>query len=255
MIDFHSHILPGVDDGSKDIHMSLKMLKLAQEEGTTHMCVTPHYIHGEVYLYRKNYESKFIELKNAVEAENIKVSLVSGQEVYMDPTMPRLYSEGKIWGLNYGPYMLIELPMQQFPIYAEEVFYELRLLGVTPIIAHPERNFMIMKDYRRLQNLIEQGVLAQVNAGSLVGSYGRDIKRFAEKLAAMNLIHLVGSDAHEDKRRTAKIRTSFEVLGQINPELYRWIFENQNNIIEGRPVEVLPLRINKKKLSFFGFFR
>jgi protein-tyrosine phosphatase len=255
MIDFHSHILPGVDDGSKDIPMSLEMLKLAEEEGTTYICATPHYINREICIDRKSYETKFEELKKAVEAENIKVTLVPGQEVYMDPSIPKLYCEGKIWGLNYGTYMLIELPMQQFPIYTEAVFYELRLLGITPIIAHPERNLVIMRDYKRLQGIVEQGALAQVNAGSLRGAYGRDIKEFAEELAVMNLIHLVGSDAHDDKRRTAKIRAGFEAIEEINPELYRWILQNQHNIVEGKAVEVLPLKTLKKKLNFFGLFK
>lgn len=86
--------------------------------------------------------------------------------------------------------------MLDFPIYTEKVFYDLRLMGAIPILAHPERNLRIMKNPELFISLVEQGNLAQLNAGSLLGKYGTDIKKCAEKLVARNLIHIVGSDGH-----------------------------------------------------------
>ncbi len=77
----------------------------------------------------------------------------------MHPNLPKLYKEKRIWGINDSEYLLIELPMGQFPMYTEDVFYELMLLGVKPILAHPERNIKIMKDHDLIINLINQGVL------------------------------------------------------------------------------------------------
>ncbi len=142
--------------------------------------------------------------------------------------------------------------MQQFPLYTEDVLYELRLQGAVPIIAHPERNFRIMKDVTLLENLVEQGALAQVNGGSLRGIYGKDIKVFAEHIVERNLIHIVGSDAHDDKRRTTQIEGAFEIIKNKNREFYDWINENQYKIIEGKAIEALQIKSNKKRFNFFG---
>jgi protein-tyrosine phosphatase len=143
MIDFHSHILPGVDDGSKDFETSLKMIRNSIDEGVECICATPHFIPEEHEITREIYNLKLEQLKCSTIGDHIQV--ISGLEVYINPTLPKLYKENKIWCINDKKYMLIELPMNQFPIYTEEVFYELRILGVTPILAHPERNIEIIK--------------------------------------------------------------------------------------------------------------
>jgi protein-tyrosine phosphatase len=254
MIDFHSHILPYIDDGSKSFDMSIDMLKLSVDEGTKCICATSHFIPGELEQEKKVYYEKLEGLKNLCRIKEINIEILPAIELYMHPDLPKLYAEKKIWGVNLTPYVLVELPMQQFPVYTEEVFYELRLQGAMPILAHPERNLRIMKDVALLENLVDQGTLAQMNAGSLRGIYGKDIKEFAEKLVDRNLIHMLGSDAHDDSRRTTKISSAFEIVRKRNEELYQWIIQNQYNVIKGKPVEVLPIK-RGKKFSFFGLFK
>ncbi|ERI94383.1 putative capsular polysaccharide biosynthesis protein [Clostridiales bacterium oral taxon 876 str. F0540] len=255
MIDFHSHVLPYIDDGSKNFDMSLDMLRLAVDEGTNYICATSHFIPGEVVQDKKTYYEKLESLQHLCKEKEINIRILPALELYMHPDLPKLYSEKSIWGINLTPYVLVELPMQQFPVYTEEVFYELRLQGARPILAHPERNLRIMKDIALLENLVEQGVLAQVNAGSLRGIYGKDIKIFAELLVEKNLIHIVGSDAHDNARRTAKIEGAFDIIKNKNKELYEWINENQYKIIEGKEVEPLQIKKGKKEFSFFGLFK
>lgn len=255
MIDFHSHILPYIDDGSKNFDMSLDMLREAIDEGTEYICATSHFIPGELELDKKKYFEKLKNLEHLCSIKEVSIHILPAVELYMHPDLPSLYKEKRIWGINNTQYLLIELPMQQFPVYTEEVFYELRLQGAVPVLAHPERNFRIMKEVSLLENLIEQGALAQVNAGSLRGIYGKDIKEFAERLVERNLIHMVGSDAHDNKRRTTKISTAFEVIESKNKELYQWIKTNQYSIIEGKTVDALPIKTNKKKFNFFGLIR
>lgn len=255
MIDFHSHIIPYVDDGSKNFDMSLEMLRNAVDEGTKFICATSHYIPGDAEQDRNVYDEKLSGLIELLNVKDININVLPALELYMHPELPRLYKEKAIWGINHTKYLLIELPMQQFPLYTEDVLYELRLLGAVPIIAHPERNLRIMKDVSLLTNLVEQGTLAQVNAGSLRGIYGKDIKSFGEKLVDMNLIHLIGSDAHDDKRRTTRIEDAFLTVKHRNAELYKWIIKNEHKVIKGLNVE--PLEINKKnRRSFlFGLFK
>lgn len=255
MIDFHSHILPYMDDGSKNFDMSLEMLKLAVSEGTKYICATSHFIPEELELSKKIYYERLENLIQLTKTKNIDISILPALELYMHPDLPMLYSEKRIWGINLTPYLLVELPMQQFPLYTEEVFYELRLQGALPIIAHPERNFRIMKDEGLLKNLLEQGVLAQVNAGSLRGIYGKTIKEFAEHLVEKNMIHMVGSDAHDDHGRTTKIESALDVIKRKNIELYKWINENEHKIIEGKSVDVLNIKTNKKKITFWGLLK
>jgi protein-tyrosine phosphatase len=255
MVDFHSHILPYIDDGSKSFDMSIDMLKLAEDEGTEYICATSHFIPGEAELDKKTYFEKLDNLKYLCSMKEVNISILPAIELYMHPDLPNLYKDQKIWGINNTQYLLFELPMQQLPVYTEDVLYELRLQGAIPIIAHPERNLRIMKDVSLLESLVEQGVLVQVNSGSLRGVYGKDVKEFAEKLVARNLIHLVGSDAHDDKRRTTKIQGAFEIIKDKNKELYDWIIENQYKIIEGKAVEALSVKSNKKKFNFFGLLK
>jgi protein-tyrosine phosphatase len=255
MIDFHSHILPYMDDGSKNFDMSIDMLKLAVDEGTEYICATSHFIPGELELDKEVYFKRLNNLKHLCSLKDVNINILPAIELYMHPDLPKLYKEKSIWGINNTKYLLIELPMQQFPLYTEEVLYELRLQGAMPIIAHPERNFKIMKDVSLLENLVDQGTLAQVNAGSLSGIYGKDIKEYAEYLVGRNLIHLVGSDAHDDKRRTTMIDSAFKTIKSKNKELYEWIDENQYKIVEGKVVEALQVKNDKKRFNFFGLIK
>ncbi|MPM82302.1 Tyrosine-protein phosphatase YwqE [bioreactor metagenome] len=254
MIDFHSHILPGIDDGAKNMDISLNMLKLSISEGVEHICATPHFIPGEHEINKEIYFSLLTELQSSI-GEHINI--VSGLEVYIDPKVPELYKEDKIWCINNKKYMLLELPMNDFPLYTEDVFYELRLLGITPILAHPERNLEIMKDEILLKNLIDQGALAQINSGSLRGKYGERVQVCAENLVKKNLIHLVGSDGHNASSRKTKIKEGFEIIERINKPLYDNILLNEKSIILGEDIEILPIKEEKERKSFsiFNIFR
>lgn len=246
MIDFHSHIMFDVDDGSKDIEMTKAMLLNSVNEGVSHIVSTPHFILGDSEVESQAYNEK-LEMMKAIEGVNIKI--LKGMEIYIDPNLPKLYEEGKIWGINGGCYMLIELPMREFPKYTEDVFYELRIKGIIPILAHPERNLSIMKNPDLLKSLLCQGNLAQLNAGSLSGFYGKTIKEFAETLVKRNMIHVIGSDGHNNSKRNTNIKDGYERVRELNEELYNWIVSNEEKIILGEEVE--PLEIKNEKKGFF----
>jgi len=252
MVDFHSHILPYIDDGAKNFDMSLDMLRISQGEGVEYVCATPHFIPGEIELDRKIFDVKLDNLIKLAEYKGIKVKLLPGLEIYITPELPKLYSEKKIWGLNDSKYLLIELPMQEVPLYTEEVLYELRLLGATPIIAHPERNIAFMKNHSILPNLLKQGTLAQVNSGSIEGKYGKNIKKFAEHLVKNNMVNLLGSDGHNQGTRSTSVINALENIKKLNLELYQWMQLNNLRVIQGMEIE--PLEVKKAKKTF-GFIK
>jgi protein-tyrosine phosphatase len=255
MIDFHSHILPYIDDGSKNFDMSVEMIKIAFEQGSKYICATPHFITGEFEISREAYNDKIEGLKNLGKLKGIDINILPGLEIYMHPDLPKLYREKKIWGLNDTSYLLIEFPMEQLPSYGENVFYELRLLGATPIIAHPERNLKFMKNTGLLLDLLEQGALCQLNAGSIRGMYGKEVKAFAETLVKNNMVHMIGSDAHNSSTRSPRLTSENTSIKSINKELYEWMMDFEYKVINGEEMTVLPVKTkgNNKK-SFFNLF-
>ena len=258
MIDFHSHLIYGVDDGSKSLNMSLEMLKIAEREGVEYICATPHFISEEFEIGRGEYNEKLDRLILASKEAKFNIRILSGLEIYMHPNLPKLFKEKEIWGINDSEYLLIELPMGQFPMYTEDIFYELMLLGVKPILAHPERNLKIMKNHDLIINLINQGVLMQINAGSLLGDYGKEVKKTAHEFLKRNMIHILGSDGHNITSRKTKLKESYEIVKHENKELYNWIIENQTNIINNISMsEFLELKLKKakRKISFFNIFK
>jgi protein-tyrosine phosphatase len=255
MIDFHSHILPYTDDGAKNFDMSLDMLRISEAEGVKYICATSHFIPGEIELSKQHYTTKLDNVRQLAKLKDIKVQIVPALELYMSPDLPRLYKEKQIWGINDTRYLLFEFPMQQIPMYAEEVLYELRLEGAVPVIAHPERNFAIIKNEKLLEDLVNQGALAQVNAGSLRGIYGKDIKAFAEHLVTRNLVHLLGSDGHNDRERSTTMLKGREAIKELNPELYDWMAQAQYKVINGEEVILPEVKAAKKRFDFTKMFR
>ena len=258
MIDFHSHIIHGVDDGAKSLDMSLEMLKTSDSEGVEYICATPHFITEEFEISRDEYIEKLDRLVLAAREEKFNVKILSGLEIYMHPNLPKLYLDKRIWGINDSEYLLIELPMGQFPMYTEDVFYELMLLGAKPILAHPERNLKIMENHDLIINLINQGVLMQINAGSLLGDYGKEVKKTAEKFVKRNMIHILGSDGHNISSRKTRLKEAYAIVKHINPAIYSWITENQINIINNvSTMEFLELKLKKEKckISFLNIFK
>lgn len=255
MFDFHCHVLPYVDDGAKNFDMSLGMLKTAIEENTKYICATSHFIPGESELSMDAYNNKFDGLKHLAKNNGLQVSLLSGLEVYISPDLVNLYKSGKIWGLNNKQYMLIELPMENYPLYTENVFYELRLSGVMPILAHPERNLRVLDNIKLLTNLVEQGTFVQLNAGSLNGLYGKRVKEFSEELVKRNLVHLLGSDAHNDNNRPPLIRHAYDYIKSRNPILYNFILDCSSKVVKGEYIEPIPYKHISKKKNIFDFLK
>ena len=214
MIDIHSHIVYGVDDGSKSIEDTVYMLKEAKKVGFTDIICTPHYMEDYYEVPCKDILERISNIKKLTEGINIKIH--QGNEIYATENIINLMNTNKVASLNNNKYVLIEFPMQTKPINMDQVIYLLLQEGKIPVIAHPERYNYVRENPNMLLEYIDQGVLFQSNYGSIIGMYGSEIKETAKKLLTHNMIHFLGSDNH-------RINTVYKHIPEVLNILEKWI--------------------------------
>lgn len=250
MIDIHSHIISGIDDGSKNTEMTIKMLEMAEESGTTDIVATPHFMRGRFEVTYKEVIDEVENLKKLTKENSININIYSGQEVYYSRNILEYYNQGMIGTINNTRYMLIEFPMLEFNIEeAINTLYELQIRGIVPIIAHPERYKQFIKNPSQINLLIKEGMLFQVNAGSINGDFGRDIKKTAIKYLNNNIYSFIGSDAHRDKGRNTYIKNVIKILEYNQRKSF---INNGKAMLKNEEIEFRGIPIKEKK--FLGIF-
>lgn len=266
MVDIHSHILPGVDDGSQNLETSLAMLRMAEESGTTDIVATPHVIEAHGGLSWDIIRRKVEELQKKADAEGIKIRIHPGAELEMNWDLLELIKAGKnVYGPAESRYLLMEMPSLQLPMHLEDMIYELQLMGRVPILAHPERQPQLMQNPEKLLDLLENGVLTQCNGGSLFGTFGKTVAKNAEMLLENHMICFLGSDAHGTGRRNPDLRRAYEILERktasedfknITAGNAQYILQDKeitaDIFAEGLPKKVIRADdVRKKKKGFF----
>ena len=258
MIDLHNHIIPGLDDGSKTLEMSLAMLRCAAEQGITDVVNTVHFqtarLDGITFEY-KLVKSKIEELQNELDKKDIPIKLHFSAEVFYLPNLFEL-KDNPLLTFGHGKYMLVEFPMDQVPNGCHEVFFQLKLAGVTPIIAHPERNKPIQKDLSIVRKFIRGGCIVQVDAGSITGSLGSASEAAALEIIRQGACHLIGSDAHDDRRRNFLLADALEIAKEILGETAMdLVSTNPKFILAGKVFETHIDAPNERNRSFFSKLR
>jgi protein-tyrosine phosphatase len=271
MIDLHTHILCGLDDGAKTIEESIEMCRISHQDGIKTIVATPHILPGIYKNDRPTILSKVQELNEAIKkfgvqssefrvknpnsairnpqsalhldselrTPNSQLSLVvlPGADVHFSSDILQHYERGETVTVNdQGRYLMIEFASQGIPYQAEEVLFQLLTKGIIPIISHPERNMEIGQKPRRYYEMIRMGCLGQVTAMSLTGDFGSGIKRIAEKLLSKRLIHIIASDTHSTHRRPPLLSAGVKAAGKIvgKEEARKMVTEYPEAIIEGR---------------------
>ena len=250
MVDIHSHIINEIDDGSKSIDMTINMLKKSEQSGTTDIIATPHFMRGRFEVEYKDVVKKVEELREIAKENNIDINIYAGQEVYYSKNILDYYNDKMIGTINNTKYMLIEFPMLDFNI--DEVIntiYELQIRGITPIIAHPERYKPFIKKPSMINSLIKEGMLFQLNAGSLTGAFGKDVKKTATKYLENNIYSFIGSDAHRDRGRDTDMK---EALGILERNQRKAFIDNGRLMLENEDVNFKGSLVKEKK--FLGIF-
>ena len=195
MIDIHSHILPNIDDGARELSESINIIKKAVSNGVTDIVVTPHFILGSSYSSKKSQNKKLLATLKK-ELKDVPVNLYLGNEVFVDNDMVNMLKKGIISTINDSRYVLFELPMNNEFNGIKNLIIDLKLNGYVPVIAHPERYRFIKKDPTKILELIEAGALFQSNIGSVMGRYGKEAKKTLLLLLRHHAITFMGSDTH-----------------------------------------------------------
>lgn len=200
MKDLHSHLLPGIDDGSKSFEESIKILKKASIEGVTDIVLTPHYIEDTKYnCNNKNKKELFEELKEKIRNENININLYLGNEAYISENYIDLIKQHEIMTINNTRYLLLEFPLGNMFRNTKEILYELIVAGCIPILAHPERYKIFQRHPDYIEEYLRMGVLLQGNYKSLFGKYGSDAKKTLKYFLKRGWITFLGSDTHHEE--------------------------------------------------------
>ena len=205
MVDIHSHILPGLDDGSKSLDESIEMLKIAVAGGTTDIVATPH-ANMEFRFEPDRIAGRLAELSAA--APDIRIHSGCDFHLAFENIQDALQNPAK-YTINHKSYLLVEFSDLVIFNTTRDIFGQFLSAGMIPIITHPERNFLLQQRLEELAEWVADGACLQVTAQSLLGRFGRRAKRFSEKLMKLGLVHFVASDAHDTKDRTPDLRQAW----------------------------------------------
>lgn len=256
MIDIHSHVLPALDDGAKDQTTTGKMLKLAEQVGTTHIIATPHVLST---TDRPTWQT----ITEAVETQRTRlcaagqtIEIYPGAEMELNWDMLALIQIDRAdYCLAGSRYILLELPSQTIPTYVDEFFYEMQLRKKKIIIAHAERHYKLMEQWERLEKWLQKGIVLQCNTGSFTGVFGPEAELAAKRLLKQDWISFLGSDAHTMGQRNPDTRKALAVIEQLaGTDTYqRLTITNPQAILKNRELSartIPPLR--KKKKNWIG---
>ncbi|HTX36105.1 MAG TPA: CpsB/CapC family capsule biosynthesis tyrosine phosphatase [Bryobacteraceae bacterium] len=251
MIDIHSHILPGLDDGARTQDEAVNMVRMAASAGTTDIVATPHA--NEQFCFDPMAAAQRIAVLQQACGETPRIHY--GCELHLTPDniedalrFPARYS------IAHRAYLLIEFSDFWIPKTAGEILQRLMAAGMRPILAHPERNPILRGRFVDLAAWVEQGCLLQVTAQSLTGSFGRTAKSASEQLMRLGLVHLLASDGHDTRHRPPVLDAAWQYLedrfGQATAQ--RLLVETPRAILEGQPVEAaVPIKRKKSRFALW----
>lgn len=251
MIDLHSHILADVDDGARSLEESVEIAIAAVGDGISAVAATPH-LRDDFPTAIETMERLVLELGEILREKGIELEILGGAEI----AIPRLQSLGddelRRLGLGGNPrYLLVEFPYFGWPLSLETEIWTLKSHGITPVLAHPERNPQVQENSERIAPLVAAGALVQLTAASVDGRLGRRNRRAAEELIAAGHAHLIASDAHWPGLR--RVGMSAAATALRDPELARWLtLDVPTAIVQDLPI---PERPKSSKRAIRRLFR
>ena len=224
--DVHSHLLPGLDDGVKSLEESIAVIVVFQKLGYTKLITTPHVMHDHYRNTPESIHASLATVRQHLQDRDIGVVLDAAAEYYLDEyLMQLLEADEKLLTFGDG-YLLFETNFISEPLNLNEFIFAATTRGYKPVLAHPERYLYLHDNMDRMEDLINRGVLFQINMGSLVGIYSRKVQTLAGKLIDKGFVHLLGSDCHhlahvellDQARRTRSFEKAL-TLGLLNNNL------------------------------------
>ncbi|MEP7343001.1 MAG: CpsB/CapC family capsule biosynthesis tyrosine phosphatase [Acidobacteriota bacterium] len=260
MVDIHCHILPETDDGATSLEESVAMCRAAAADGIKTIIATPHMFDGVNTTPEK--DAILRRIKRVMEAADNCVEILPGGEVrYSYEIFQEAEDPDTRIKLNGTSYMLLEFPFQSVPPNIEMTIFQILSAGITPVIAHPERNKRIQESPKIIADLVERGAYAQVDAGSLTKSFGPEAYQSAKKILEAGLGHFLATDAHHMARRRPVLSAAAAIAAEwVGEEYARAMVEDnpaaliKDCAIPFQPDPDLDSLLGRKK-SWFAFWK
>lgn len=207
LVDMHSHLLPGIDDGSQSLEESLELVQAFADLGYKKLITTPH-IMGDFYKNNPTIiKGKLNELKQAVAEKGIEIDIQAAAEYYLDENFGRML-DSKEDMLTFGEnYILFETSYLSEPSHLDEMVFKIKARGYWPVLAHPERYQYLYTGFEKFQEIYDTGISFQLNINSILGYYSKQAEHFALKLIEHNMVNFIGTDCHNMKHIEALKRS------------------------------------------------
>jgi protein-tyrosine phosphatase len=248
LIDLHSHLLPGIDDGSKDLAMSLAMARLASADGISTIACTPHILPGVYNNSGPTIRSAVTRLAQKLAEAGIPITVVTGADVHIAPDLALQLKDGRALTLNNSRYFLLEPPHHVLPPRLEDLIFGLQAAGYVPILTHPERLSWVEGHYDLIGRLVSSSVLMQITAGSVMGRFGRRPRYWAERMLDEGLCHLLATDAHNTEQRAPRMADARDLVAQRigDDEAINLVLRRPQGVLNNvSPAELPPLPQDK----------
>ncbi|MBB6692872.1 tyrosine protein phosphatase [Cohnella xylanilytica] len=237
MIDLHCHLLPGLDDGPLTWEESLEMARTAAKQGVRAIVATPHHANGRYDNPSAEVKESVGRLNRALLENRIPLTVYPGQEIRIYPNLLDDLEQGKLLPLGESRYLLLELPDEWSLSALMDLFYELKLMGYVPVIAHPERHLTLVRNSSLMAEFVEFGAIGQVTSHSLLGKYGNAIRRCALHMCREGMIHLLSSDAHRPRIRGYEMDAAYRTIErEVGSEFAQTLRENSRKALRNEPL-------------------
>jgi protein-tyrosine phosphatase len=255
MIDIHSHILPGIDDGAASLQVSRDMLAASAAAGFNTIIATPHLVNQLQPDYLRAIRSALDQLQPYAQAAGI--TLLQGFEIRLNPDLPRQLLRGDPIALESTNVILLDLPFTAWPPFTDDIFFQVQAAGYRIVLAHPERYPAIQEDPNIAVHLVERGIILQLTIGSLGGIHGRTARRTAEELVRLGTVQLVATDAHSAGDRMAAVPAGINRLRDLlgTDQLQDLLAIGPGALLSGVPLPAPVRPINRTWTSRLPFRR
>jgi protein-tyrosine phosphatase len=248
VIDLHSHVLAGVDDGARTLDESLGILRAAAEDGITRIAATPH-VRADYPTSPETMEQGVDALNRAAREAGVPIEVLPGGELDLELAAGLDDATLRRFGVGGNPaVLLLECPYYGWPLDLRDFVFRLEMRGFSALLAHPERNPDVQADPELLRPLVDAGVLVQITAASVDGRLGSGARRTSRALLDAELVHLIASDAHAPELRAVGMAAAAAAVA--DDDLARWLTEDvPAAVVSGSELPTRPMPPRRRSLG------